>query len=200
MTAPIEDHALVLAARQGSQDAYRTIVERYSARLYEVVLRIVKERADAEEVVQDAFFRAWRNLDRFKFDSALYTWLYRIAVNAAVDLAKKRRRRVARSLDAGEVPMHEGLPGNSPEPDANLRRSEAIEWVRAAVAALPEPFHSILVMREYGDLSYEQLSEVLSVPKGTVESRLFRARQKMRDWLQSKLGPEGLADMLPDEA
>ena len=200
MTAPTEDHALVLAAREGSQDAFRTIVERYSPRLYDVVLRIVRERADAEEVVQEAFFRAWRNLSRFQFDSALFTWLYRIAVNAAVDLAKKRKRRQQLSLDVGETPMHEGLAGDVPGPSAAMERDEAVAWVRAAVDALPEPFQSILVLREYGDLSYEQLSEVLGVPKGTVESRLFRARLRMRDWLLEKLGSEGAMRLLPDEA
>jgi len=200
MTAPTEDHALVLAAREGSQEAFRTIVERYSPRLYDVVLRIVRERADAEEVVQETFFRAWRNLGRFQFDSALFTWLYRIAVNAAVDLAKKRKRRQQLSLDAGETPLHEGLPGDEPAPSAALERDEAVAWVRAAVDALPEPFQSILVLREYGDLSYEQLSEVLGVPKGTVESRLFRARLRMREWLLEKLGSEGATRLLPDEA
>ena len=200
MTAPTEDRALVLAARQGSQDAFRTIVERYSARLHEVVFRIVKERTDAEEVVQEAFLRCWRNLDRFHFDSALYTWLYRIAVNAAVDLAKKRKRRFHVSLDAGETPLHDAIPGSAPLPSAAMEKREASDWVRAAVAALPEPFHSILVMREYGDLSYEQLAETLGVPKGTVESRLFRARFKMREWLQEQLGEQGFASLLPDEA
>ena len=200
MTAPTEDHALVLAAREGSQDAFRTIVERYSPRLYDVVLRIVRERADAEEVVQEAFFRAWRNLGRFQFDSALFTWLYRIAVNAAVDLAKKRKRRQQLSLDVGETPLHEGLAGDVPGPSAAMERDEAVAWVRAAVDALPEPFQSILVLREYGELSYEQLSEVLGVPKGTVESRLFRARLRMRDWLLEKLGSEGAMRLLPDEA
>ncbi|MBM4013960.1 MAG: sigma-70 family RNA polymerase sigma factor [Planctomycetes bacterium] len=200
MTAPTEDRALVIAAREGSQDAFRTIVERYSARLHEVVLRIVKERSDAEEVVQEAFLRCWRNLKGFQFDSALYTWLYRIAVNAAVDLAKKQRRRSALSLDAGETPLHAALPGCSETPGGPIERREAIDWVRAAIAALPEPFHSILVMREYGDLSYEELSVSLGIPKGTVESRLFRARLKMREWLQEQLGEDGLADLLPSEA
>lgn len=200
MTAPTEEQSLVLAAREGSQDAFRTIVERYSARLFDVVLRIAGERADAEEVVQETFLRAWRNLSHFQFDSALFTWLYRIAVNAAVDVAKKRRRRTVVSLDAGETPLHEGIEGATGSPSGALEKSDAIAWVRAAIDALPEPFRSILVMREYGDLSYEELAAALHVPKGTVESRLFRARMRMRDWLVEKLGPEGAAALLPDPA
>ncbi len=200
MTAPNEDHALVLAARAGSQEAFRAIVERHSARLHDVVLRIVRERADAEEVVQETFLRAWRNLAGFQFDAALFTWLYRIAVNAAVDLAKRRRRQATASLDAGDGSFAENLPSHGPPPAAGSQRTEALAWVRAAVDALPEPFRSILVLREFGDLSYDQLAEVLKVPKGTVESRLFRARMRMRDWLVEKLGAEGAANLLPEEA
>ncbi len=190
----------MLAARDGSQEAFRTIVERYSPRLYEVVLRIVRERADAEEVVQESFFRAWRNLGGFQFDSALYTWLYRIAVNAAVDLSKRRKRRRILSLDDEGSTVAGTVCGDVPPPAAASERVEAITWVRAAIEALPEPFKSILVMREYGDLSYEQLAETLEIPKGTVESRLFRARLRLRSWLVEKLGEEGAADLFPEEA
>ena len=173
-----------------------------TARIYhrgETVLRIVKERADAEEVTQETFFRAWRNLKNFQFDSALYTWLYRIAVNAAVDLSKRRRRRGHLSIDDEESYAASSLQGNEPPPAAGPQREEAIELVRAAVEAMAEPFKTILVLREYGDLSYEQLAEVLDIPKGTVESRLFRARMRLRDSLVAKLGEEGAANLLPEE-
>lgn len=198
MTLPVEERRLILAARKGSEEAFREIVERNHARLYEVVFRIVRHRADAEEVTQETFLRAYRNLDRFAFDSALYTWLYRIAVNAAVDLAKRRRRRAHVSLDNQDSPLAASLPSGGPPPAAGGQRSEMVALVREGIEALPEPFRSILVMREYGDLSYEQLAETLEVPKGTVESRLFRARMRLRDWLVERLGAEGAADLLPE--
>ena len=200
MDAPRNDRELVLEARHGSDDAFRTIVERYHARLYETVLRIVKERADAEEVTQETFFRAWRNLKNFQFDSALYTWLYRIAVNAAVDLSSRRRRRTHVSIDDEKSLAGSSLRGDDPPPAAAPQLDEAVALVRAAIEELPEPFKTILVLREYGDLSYEQLAEVLSLPKGTVESRLFRARMRLRDWLVAKLGEEGAKNLLPEES
>ena len=205
MTAIADDQRLVVAARSGSEEAFRTIVERYHARLFEVVLRIVRERADAEEVTQETFLRAWRNLGHFAFDSALYTWLYRIAVNAAVDLAKRRKRRAHLSLDQNlpegdERSLIASLPSNAPPPAAGSQRSEAIAFVRAGIEQLPEPFKTILILREYGDLSYEQLAEVLEVPKGTVESRLFRARLRLRDWLVERLGEDGASDLLPEDS
>ena len=199
MTFPAEERQLILAARKGSHEAFRAIVERNHARLYEVVFRIVRNRADAEEVTQETFLRAYKNLDRFAFDSALYTWLYRIAVNAAVDLAKRRKRRAHVSLDHDEAPLGPTLPSHGPTPAAGGQREEMVALVREGIQALPEPFRSILVMREYGDLSYEQLAETLEVPKGTVESRLFRTRMRLRDWLVERLGTETAADLLPDE-
>jgi RNA polymerase sigma-70 factor (ECF subfamily) len=200
MTASVPDRELVLAARAGDESAFRTLVERHNARLYETVLRIVKERADAEEVVQETFFRAWRNLENFQFDSALYTWLYRIAVNAAVDLSSRRRRRQHVSIDDEKSHVGGTIRGDDPPPAAGPQRGEAIALVREGVEQLPEPFKSILILREYGDLSYDQLAEVLDIPKGTVESRLFRARMRLRDWLVEKLGSEAAQDLLPDEA
>jgi RNA polymerase sigma-70 factor (ECF subfamily) len=200
MTAPAEERELVLAARRGSEEAFRRLVERYHARLHETVLRIVKERADAEEVTQETFFRAWKNLKNFQFDSALYTWLYRIAVNAAVDLSKRRRRRGHLSIDDESSQVAASIRGNEPPPAAAPQRAEAIELVRAAIDALPEPFKAILILREYSDMSYEQLAEVLEIPKGTVESRLFRARMRLRDWLVARLGEEGAANLLPEES
>jgi RNA polymerase sigma-70 factor (ECF subfamily) len=198
MTLPVEERRLILAARKGSEEAFREIVERNHARLYEVVFRIVRHRADAEEVTQETFLRAYKNLDRFAFDSALYTWLYRIAVNAAVDLAKRRKRRSHVSLDNQDSPLAASIPSDGPPPAAGGERSEMVALVREGIAALPEPFRSILVMREYGDLSYEQLAETLAVPKGTVESRLFRARMRLRDWLVERLGADGARDLLPE--
>ena len=204
MTAPVEDRQLVIEARAGSQAAFRTLVERYDVRLYEVVLRIVRDRADAEEIVQETFLRAWRNLAGFQFDSALYTWLYRIAVNAAVDSSKRRKRRPTRSLDAVRDDDSESLGselvGHAEPPAAASERAELVDLVRAGVEELPEPFKSILVLREYAEMSYDQLAEVLGVPKGTVESRLFRARLKLRDWLIERLGPDAASDLLPESA
>jgi RNA polymerase sigma-70 factor (ECF subfamily) len=146
-----------------------------------------------------AFFRAWKNLARFQFDSALYTWLYRIAVNAAVDLAKRRRRRHV-SIDEPESQVAASLRATEAPPAAGSQRAELVALVREAVDALPEPFKSILVLREYGGMSYEQLAETLQVPKGTVESRLFRARMRLHDWLVERLGEDAVNDLLPEEA
>jgi RNA polymerase sigma-70 factor (ECF subfamily) len=121
-------------------------------------------------------------------------------VNAAVDVSKRRRRRSHLSIDDEESRVGGSIAGHEAPPAAGTQREEAVALVRAAVEELPEPFKTILVLREYGEMSYEQLAEVLDIPKGTVESRLFRARMRLRDWLVARLGEEGAADLLPDEA
>jgi RNA polymerase sigma-70 factor (ECF subfamily) len=192
MTESGSDIRLVEEARSGSAAAFATIVERYHERLYAVVVRIVHDRADAEEVTQETFLRAYRNLASFHLDSALYTWLYRIAVNAAVDLAKKRRRRQHLSLDDEELVLDGALPAAGQDPGEEYERAELVQLVREGIEALPERYRVILLLREYSDMSYESLAEVLELPKGTVESRLFRARMKLKDWLQRRLGEDGL--------
>ena len=157
-----------------------------------MVFKIVANRSDAEEVVQETYLRAYRNLKGFQEGSTLYTWLYRIAVNAAVDLAKKRRRRNHLSLDDEDRGLDVGPPDDAPPPEDPAERREMVELVREGVQALPENYRVILTLREFSDMSYEQLGEVLSLPKGTVESRLFRARMKLKDWIEHRLMEDGL--------
>ena len=176
-----------------SPEAFQDVVERYHERLFKVILRIVKNRSDAEEVIQDTFLKAYRKLDSFQADSSLYTWLYRIAVNAAVDLSKKRRRRQHLSFDDEELSLDGLVPSLTAAPDADPEQQELNDLVRQGIHALPERYRVILILREYSDMSYEQLGEVLKLPKGTVESRLFRARAKLKDWLIERFAKDGLA-------
>lgn len=192
MTRPSDDRRLVREAQGGSADAFRTIVDLYHERLFSVILRIVQDHADAEEVTQETFLRAYRNLSRFQLDSALYTWLYRIAVNAAVDLAKKRRRRAALSLDEEHAGFDQSLPASGQQPFERSERAELLALVREGIEALPERYRLILTLREFSELTYEELMETLDLPKGTVESRLFRARSRLRDWLLRRLGDDAL--------
>ena len=187
-----EEPELLEQVRAGSADAFAVVVQAYSERLYAVVLRIVHDPADAEEVVQETFLKAYRNLARFQGDSALYTWLYRIAVNAAVDHAKKQRRRRHLSLDDEDSGHEPALPVAESAPEARSEKEELVALVQEGIEALPDPYRVILVLREYSEMSYEQLGEVLELPKGTVESRLFRARHKLKDWLQRRLELQGL--------
>jgi RNA polymerase sigma-70 factor (ECF subfamily) len=180
----LDDTELIRASRAGSGDAFGELLARYEKRIFNAVARLLGDPVEAEDVVQDVFLKAYRALDSFQFDSGFYTWLYRIAVNAAVDTRKKLKRRRALSLDDDERELRAGLSSDGPLPDAEPEMDEVHAELRRAIARLPEKFRTILVLREFDGLSYEDLARVLRISKGTVESRLFRARMKLRQKME----------------
>lgn len=171
----------VARLREGDSEALRDVVHAFGERLTAVVSGILRDRDAVEDVVQETFTKAFYRIGSFKGGSSLYTWLYRVAVNAAKDHIKARRRRPASSFDnmpgraslpAGEAPMVEGL-----------ERRELRLRVRAAIDKLPTRFRTVLSLREIEGLAYNEIAEVLGLSLGTVESRLFRARRRLRDLL-----------------
>lgn len=182
----MDETSLIAAVKSGSPDAFRLLLEPYEHRIHTAILRIVGDPIEAEDVAQDAFFKAYRNLESFQFDSGFYTWLYRIAVNAAVDTVKKRKRRATTSLDEDEW-LRASLRAPCPAPDEEPSGSELALVLKRAIDGLPEKYRTILVLREYEGLSYEDLASVLKISKGTVESRLFRARMRLRDKMAKHL-------------
>jgi len=178
-----EDRRLVARLRLGEEDAFREFVEIYQERILNVVARVAGGRSDAEDLAQETFLKAFGNIHRFKGNSALYTWVYRIAVNTARDWLAHRRRRPAVSLDA--LPPGSVDPGDDADgPAEHARREELCRAVRAALEQLPEPFRTTLSLRELEGRTYEEVAEVLGISLGTVESRIFRARCKLRAILE----------------
>lgn len=169
-----DDAALVARLCAGEEDAFRELIETYQDRILTVAARVAGA-ADAEDVAQETFLKACRNIDRFAGNSALFTWLYRIAVNTARDHLARRRRRPAVALDALAVePV-----SDAPRPEDPLQQAEVVARVRAALDALPEPFRTTLILREMEGHAYGEIAELLQVSIGTVESRIFRARRKL---------------------
>lgn len=181
MTSTSPDRELLIRSKEGSQDAFRQLVEMYTPRVYGLVRNLVSSTSEAEDVTQEVFFKVYRKLDSFREDSAFYTWLYRVAVNAATDWLKKRRLdRSFQVDDVGSLPLLDPADG----PDDDLGKKDLRAEVRRAMATLPQKFRTILVLRELEGLAYEEISAVLSISKGTVESRLFRARARLKTELE----------------
>ncbi|HEX5011605.1 MAG TPA: sigma-70 family RNA polymerase sigma factor [Planctomycetota bacterium] len=181
-----DEKALVARLRAGDEAAYREVVDAYRDRLLTVISRVAGAGADAEDLAQDAFLKAFGAIGRFDGRSALFTWLYRIAINTARDWHDHRRRRPTVPLEGVDGPLVDPVaPGVGPEQAAVAREERAA--VRRALARLPEPFRSTLVLREMEGLSYEDIAEALDVSIGTVESRIFRARCKLRVLLEEEL-------------
>lgn len=180
-TKPIDDLSLVEQAAAGDESAFETLVHRYAERVHTLVAGIVRDRSAVEDVVQDVFFKVFRKLSSFAGKSSFYTWLYRVTLNAAADHLKKKR--VDRSQPVEDLafvaaPGPEEA-GGQPSDRVELRRRIAL-----AVSELPPKYRDILVLREYQELSYEDIAKVLGCSKGTVESRLFRARARLKAKLE----------------
>lgn len=180
-----DDRTLVGRARAGDADAFRVLVERYRDRLHGLVLRIVRTPADAEEVTQDAFVRAWLALPRFRGEASFSTWIYRIAVRRAFDRAQTLKLRRAREagLEAAGEPA---APGDLAERAAQVGRIEAL------VDLLPPAQRAAVTLYYLQDRSVEQVAETLEMPENTVKTHLSRARAALRAaWLAREGGSTG---------
>jgi RNA polymerase sigma-70 factor (ECF subfamily) len=185
VTSPCPERDLLDRARQGDAAAFREIVETYTPRVYSLVRSLVRQDSEAEDVAQEVFFKVHAKLDSFREDSSFFTWLYRVAFNTATDHLKKRRQERSIQLeDLSRLPVED----SADSPAENLSRKDLRAEVRQAMARLPEKFRTILVLRELEGLAYEDLATVLKISKGTVESRLFRARERLRKLLEPELG------------
>jgi len=183
MSETVDETALVHEAIAGSKESFARLVHSYEERIYRVILNLVRDAHLAEDLTQDVFVKVFQKLQTFNFESSFFTWLYRIAVNTAMDGIKRSRRRRAISLDSLDG-WSRGIPGDSVSPDAGLHRQEIHRAVHRALERLSPKYRTVLVLREFENLSYEDIARVMECSVGTVESRLFRARAKFREKLQ----------------
>jgi RNA polymerase sigma-70 factor (ECF subfamily) len=193
------DKELVERSRQGDHDAFRQIFERYRRRAYALALGVVHDRDAALDVVQDAFLRAHRALDGFEGAASVYTWLYRIVMNVAIDHLRKRGREKAVDYDDAVAHLEEESPADVAaivpqlvrgNPARELARREIREKIDEALGKLSPNHRAVLVMREVDGLSYEEMAKVMKCSKGTIMSRLFHARKNMQKLLLEQLGPQ----------
>ncbi|WP_338764383.1 RNA polymerase sigma factor RpoE [Massilia sp. METH4] len=185
------DQLLVERVQAGERQAFDLLVSKYQRRLMRLVSRIVHDPAEAEDVVQESFIKAFRALRHFRGDSAFYTWLYRIGINTAKNYLATAGRRASTGTEAdadnGEATGEgEGLRDiNTPE--SMLATKQIAETVNAAMDALPLDLRTAILLREIEGMSYEEISEIMSCPIGTVRSRIFRAREVIADKLRPLL-------------
>jgi len=177
------DRELIHASLSGSQEAFQCLVERHQQRVFRLLQRFTKDASATEDLAQDVFLKAFRRLHTFHFDSAFYTWLYRIAVNTATDFLDRKRRSPVQTVEAPEI-FEKETNASGLAPDRAMQEQELRAVARDVLERLPEKYRLILVLREYEELSYEEIAGVLRCALGTVESRLFRARERFREILE----------------
>jgi len=186
---------LLRKSQSGDRAAYGQLVELYQHRLFNAVLRMIGNRDEAAELTQEAFTRGLLKIDSFRGDSSPYTWLFRIAVNLTISQLRKVQRHRTFSLDRpisnGQPDQAAGLHERSSQPGTDPRavveNREQNAQVLAALGRLDAEYRAVLVMRDVEGFDYQQIADVLSLPLGTLKSRLFRARLALRDELRMYL-------------
>lgn len=171
--------SLLARAREGDLDAFAEFVRSFERRIRAVLSRLLDDERDVDEAAQDTFVQAWRNLDRFRGDAAPFTWLYRIAVNEA--LQRTRRKRLELSpLDSEDVDQRaQGGAGSTPAADVEAGHRETLSFLTARVRALPDDARVPLVLRDVEGWSYEDVAAVLDLSVPAVKSRIHRARLQL---------------------
>jgi len=182
------DHELIDQTLEGDTAAFDWLVRRYQDRLVHSLEHALGSREDALEAAQQAFVSAWKSLSGFRRDSAFYSWLYRIAINAA-RTSHRRRKIDTSSLDRLRDAGHSAEdPNPTVNPEHALNVDERSRLIRNALEELAEEFRVPLILREMDGLSYDQIAQTLEIPVGTVRSRIFRARQEISERLTRLFG------------
>ncbi|MBQ0834256.1 RNA polymerase sigma factor RpoE [Marinobacter sp.] len=181
------DLQLVRKVRNGDRAAFDLLVVKYQSRVASIISRYVYDSQEVMDLAQEAFIKAYRAIDRFRGDSAFYTWLYRIAVNTAKNHLESRSRRPQGSADSADAENFDDgrRLRDIASPERLLQREQLQKALNNAIASLPEELRSAFLLREYDGLSYEDIARILECPIGTVRSRIFRAR----DAVDRHLGP-----------
>ena len=197
-----EDQELVARVQEGDNLAFRILYDRYHRRAHAIAFGVVKNKEDAMDIVQDGFVKVHRHIGKFQGSSSFYTWLYRIIMNLSIDHVRRRKNakgveyddRVGREADqvAGDGALLPRILDTNP--GKTVIRRELLEKIQGALDELPDYHRAVIMLREIEGLSYEEMSKVLGVPKGTIMSRLFHARKKMQaslsDYIQGDLDIE----------
>lgn len=196
MSADASDQSLVQRVQRGDRRAFDLLVLKYQHKVVKLVMRYVRNPAEAEDVAQEAFVKAYRALPQFRGESAFYTWLYRIAINTAKNaVASRDRSPIEYDLDLQRSEESYDMQGRLKDPDTpeGLALTDEIRsTVNSAIESLPQDLRTAIVLRELEGMSYEEIAAAMDCPVGTVRSRIFRAREaidkRLREVFEGGLG------------
>lgn len=187
------DKELVERTRSGDRDAYRQLVEKYQQRAFAIAFEMLRNREDAEDVVQESFVKAYLSLADYRGDASFYTWLYRIVYNMTIDFKRKIARRGGPALEFDEVKSVEQGEGLLQElhrrdgPEEMAVRKEQAQHIQKVLSEISDEHRTVVVLREIDGMNYDQIAKVLGISKGTVMSRLHYARKRLQQGLKNLL-------------
>lgn len=179
----LKDAGVVDECQKGNDEAFEILYRRYKGKVYAIAYSITKNREEALDIVQEAFTKVFKHLEKFKGDSSFYTWLYRITMNLCIDLTRRSARGQSMQYIDGQRDIKDDrFPMDNPS--ENLIRKEMMDRLMATIEQLPHYHRQVIMMREIGGMSYEEIAKATKVSKGTIMSRLFHARRKIREKME----------------
>lgn len=182
-----QDFKLVLKAIDGDQKAYADLLGRYRDAIYYMLLKMVNNAIDAEDLTIEAFGKAFKSIHQYAPNFAFSTWLFKIATNNAIDFIRKRRTNMI-SIDQShdeEGSVHISIQDNEPDPEENIINQQKVKMMRSVVSKLKPRYRRLVELRYFSEYSYEEISEELDLPIGTVKAQLFRARELLYNILKN---------------
>jgi len=177
----VSETEVIRSAQSGDRNAFSELVRIHARGVFNVVYRMCGDELIAEDAAQETFIRAWQNLSSYRPQMPLRNWLYRIAFNAGMDMLRKEKRILPNAIE--DLNLTDGQPGL----ESQVSQQERTQLVQKAILSLPDASRAVLVLREYEDMSYQEISATLDIPVGTVMSRLNYARKLLKDKLEQKL-------------
>jgi RNA polymerase sigma-70 factor (ECF subfamily) len=181
------DYQLVLRAKEGDQQAYADLMGRYRDAIFFMLLKMVNNASDAEDLMIEAFGKAFKNLNQYTPNFAFSTWLFKIATNNCIDFIRKKRASTISIDQSGEDQDSQSvtIPSDTPDPEEHMINNQKIKLLREVVAKLKPRYRTLVELRYFKEYSYEEISEELELPIGTVKAQLFRARELLFNILKS---------------
>ncbi|MHA0858098.1 RNA polymerase sigma factor SigW [Paenibacillus sp. CMAA1364] len=184
------ENRLTKLAIKGDQQAFAEIVELYKDKIYFLGYRMLNNRQEAEDVVQETFLRVFKSLDRYDPNQKFSTWIYRIATNLSIDRLRKRKPTYSLDADMNDQEGLDGysiLPGDDRTPESEVLLSETKQIVYKAIESLPVKYKSVMILRYLQEMSLQEISDVLDMPVTTIKTRVHRGREFLRKSLEHKL-------------
>lgn len=185
------DNALVKRAREGDYSAFERLFERHRQLVYRFAYQMAPRRDDAEDIVQEAFVRAYQNLDKYRDEAKFTTWLLRIVTNLCTDMARMSQRRQALEQQEAGGSLLWMTQGDTEDPVENLNADMRVKALRKALNALPAHHRTVIVLRDLEEKEYSEIAEILGCTIGGAKLRVLRARRALRDRIAPLLGEEG---------
>lgn len=178
----MNERELIARLQKRDEAAFEELIRQYEKKVYTLCFRMCGNSEDAEEAAQDAFLALWRGIDRFRQESSLSTWIYRLATNACIDTLRRRKKQSG-SVSLDDEELFVDAVDTSPQPQETVEHREAHKLLQEGLSALPEEYRKVLILREIEGLSYTEIAESASIELGTVKSRISRGRSLLRNFL-----------------